>query len=96
MTKLSRELIIPNLWVLQIMFISLGVNRLMRFVKKVSSAIGVLKRVRPFISKETAIQIYNALIMPHFDYCRPVWDCLSGYVSDKLQKNTESDSRDCY
>ena len=54
--------------------------------KKVSSAIGVLKRVRPFISKETAIQIYNALIMPHFDYCSPVWDCLSGYLSDKLQK----------
>ena len=54
--------------------------------KKVSSAIGTLKRVQPFISKETAIQIYNALIMPHFDYCSPVWDCLSGYLSDKLQK----------
>ena len=54
--------------------------------KKVSSAIGALKRVRPFISKETSIQIYNALIMPHFDYCSPVWDCLSGYLSDKLQK----------
>ena len=24
--------------------------------------------------------------MPHFDYCSPVWDCLSGYLSDKLQK----------
>ena len=54
--------------------------------KKVSSAIGALKRVRPFISKETAIQIYNALIIPRFDYCSPVWDCLSGYLSDKLQK----------
>ena len=54
--------------------------------KKVSSAIGALKRVRPFISKETAIQIYNALIRPHFDYYSPVWDCLSGYLSDKLQK----------
>ena len=54
--------------------------------KKVSSAIGALKNVQPFISKETAIQIYNALIMPHFDYCSPVWDCLSGYLSDKLQK----------
>ena len=47
--------------------------------------IGALKRVRPFISKETAIQIYNALIMPHFDYCSPIWDCLSGFLSDKLQ-----------
>ena len=54
--------------------------------KKVSSAIGALKRVQPFISKETAILIYNTLIMPHFDYCSPVWDCLSGYLSDKLQK----------
>ena len=42
--------------------------------------------MRPFISKETAIQIYNALIMPHFDYCSPVWNCLSGYLSDKLQQ----------
>ena len=24
--------------------------------------------------------------MPHFDYCSPVWDSLSGYLSDKLQK----------
>ena len=24
--------------------------------------------------------------MPHFDYCSPVWDCLSGYLRDKLQK----------
>ena len=42
--------------------------------------------MRPFISKETAIQIYNALIIPYFDYCCPIWDCLSGYLSDKLQK----------
>ena len=24
--------------------------------------------------------------MLHFDYCSPVWVCLSGYLSDKLQK----------
>ena len=54
--------------------------------KKISSALGALKRLRPFIPKETAIQIYNALIVPHLVYCSPVWDCLSGYLSDKLQK----------
>ena len=48
-------------------------------------AIGALKRVRPFISTDVAVQIYNALILPHFDYCSPVWDCMSGYLSDKLQ-----------
>ena len=53
--------------------------------KEVSSAIGALKRVRPLIFKDTAIQIYNALIMPHFDYCSPLWECLSGYSSDKLK-----------
>ena len=30
--------------------------------------------------------IYNALILPHFDYCSLVWYCMSGYLSDKLQK----------
>lgn len=52
---------------------------------KKSSAIGALKRVRPFIPKETATQIYNALIVPYFD-CSSVWDCLSGYLRNKLQK----------
>ena len=51
-----------------------------------SSAIGALKLVRPFISKDVAVQIYNALISSHFDYCSPIWDCMSGYLSDKLQK----------
>ena len=34
--------------------------------KKISSAIGALKRIRPFISESTALQIYQALILPHF------------------------------
>ena len=48
--------------------------------KKVSSSIGALKRVRPFISTKTAVQIYNALTLPHFDYCSPVWNCLSSQL----------------
>ena len=51
--------------------------------KKASSAIGALKRVRPFVPTDVAVQIYNALILPHFDYCSPVWDCMSGHLSDK-------------
>ena len=58
--------------------------------QKVSSAIGALKRVRPFIPKKPSIQIYKALIVPYFDYCSPVWEtlCSSGYPSNnyKLQK----------
>ena len=54
--------------------------------KKVASAIGALRRVRPFIPKHTAINIYNALIQPHFDYCSPVWDGLNAKASESLQK----------
>ena len=39
--------------------------------KKVSPAIGALKRVRPFIPTDVAVQIDNALILPHFNYCSP-------------------------
>ena len=38
------------------------------------------------VSQSTAIQIYNALIQPHLDYCSPVWDGFSNKLSDKLQK----------
>ena len=37
--------------------------------KKISSAIGALKHIRPFNSESYALQIYKALILPHFDYC---------------------------
>ena len=40
--------------------------------KKVSSAIGALKRVRPFIPTDVAVQIYNALILPLI-----IWLCLT-------------------
>ena len=41
--------------------------------KKVSSGIGALKRVRPYIfSMHSAIKIYKGLIEPHFDYCSAV------------------------
>ena len=54
--------------------------------KIVSSGIGALKRLRPFICEDTAILLYRALIEPYFDYCSPVWDGLSNELADKLQK----------
>ena len=54
--------------------------------KKASSEIGALKHERLFIPTEVAVPIYIALILPHFDYCSPVWDCINGHLSDKLQK----------
>lgn len=54
--------------------------------KKVASAIGALKRVRPFVTQAVAVQIYKALILPYFDYCSAVWDGLSNRLADKVQK----------
>ena len=54
--------------------------------KTVSSGIGALKRMRDFISDETAIQVYKSLVEPYFSYCAPVWDGLGKKLSEKLQK----------
>ena len=55
--------------------------------KKVSSsAIGALKRIRSFITTRTAVEVYFALIQPHFDYCCSVWDGLGETLRTKIQK----------
>ena len=54
--------------------------------KIVSSSIGALKRVRPFVSMHTAVKIYKGLIEPHFDYCSAVWDGLPQQLSEKNYK----------
>ena len=57
-------------------------NHVNELCKKVTPAIGALRRIRPLISQCTAVLVYNSLIQPHFDYCSLVCDQLS----DKLQK----------
>ena len=43
--------------------------------KRIASVLGELKRIRPFhLTANTAVQVYQALIQPHFDYCCSVWD----------------------
>lgn len=56
------------------------------YVKKIALVIGSLKRKRSCISMNTAIQVYQALIQPHFDYWCSVWDGLGETLSSKLQK----------
>ena len=68
-------------------------NHVGEMCKKVSSAIGALRRIRPLISQSTAVLLYKALIQPHFDYCSPVWDGLSNQLSEKLQKLQNSAAR---
>ena len=41
--------------------------------KKVSQRIGILKRIRNLLPVNVACQLYNALILPHLDFCCTVW-----------------------
>ena len=61
-------------------------NNTNNICKKVTAGISALRRVKPFVNKETLISIYTAIIRPHFDYCCEVWDVLGKTQSDRLQK----------
>ena len=57
-----------------------------KICKKIASAIGALKRIRPYVTTDTAILVYRALIQPYFDYCCSVWDGLNQTLICKIQK----------
>ena len=61
-------------------------NNIDNITKKISSGISALKRVRPFIDRDTAVKAYGGLVEPYFTYCSPVWDGLGCKLSEKLQK----------
>ena len=61
-------------------------NHIDNITKKISSGISALKRVRPFIDRDTAVKAYRGLVEPYFTYCSPVWDGLGCKLSEKLQK----------
>ena len=66
---------------------NLSWNKLIKnVVKKVTSGIGAMRRIRDFVGRETLSSIYNGLIRPHFYYCSEVWDTLGEGLSNRLQK----------
>ncbi len=48
-------------------------NHLEEICKKASSGIGAIRRLKSFVSRESLISVYYALVQPYFDYC-----CLCG------------------
>ena len=54
--------------------------------KKVALALGLLKRVRDFVDRDTLVSIYNALILPRLEYACVVWDGLDKGLAIKLQR----------
>ena len=84
-----------NLSRLSLMKISLRRPTFMKSLKKVSSGIGALKRVRPFVSMHTAIEINKGLIEPHFNYYSAVWDGLTQPQNRAIRVITKSSYDTC-
>ena len=57
-----------------------------QIVKKVSAGLAILRRARALVPRDTLINMYNALVVPYFDYCSPVWGCIGKCQSERLQK----------
>ena len=57
--------------------------------RKISSAVGGLKQVRPFVTQETLLTIYKSIILPHFDYC-DVFGILLTKVTSKDFKSSKT------
>ena len=54
--------------------------------KIISNNIALLKRVRSFVSRDSLIKMYNALVWPHFNYCSTIWNDGCCLIIDKLFK----------
>ena len=54
--------------------------------KNVSSGIGVIKKIKPFIPSRNLINIYQSMVEPYFNYCSIVWNGISKGLAEKLQK----------
>ena len=54
--------------------------------KKIAKVLGVLRRLRPYVTQDILIIIYKSLILPHFDYCSEVWGNLGKTLAADLQK----------
>ena len=53
--------------------------------KKVSSGIGVIKKIKPFVPNSNLTSVYQSIVEPYSDYCSVVWDDISDQLTDKLQ-----------
>jgi hypothetical protein len=60
--------------------------KLAKLAKKASKGIGILRRSKDLLDKDTLKTIYSACVLPHFDYCALVWDNCSKTLQNKLQK----------
>ena len=54
--------------------------------KKVACSVGILGRIRGFLTKEVSMLVHNTLVLPLFDYCDIAWSSLLQQDQDGLQR----------
>ena len=60
-------------------------NQVDHVKKKIIKCMYLLKRLRPYITKDTALLFYKSVLQCHFDYCSPVWANASKSYLTQLQ-----------
>ena len=53
-------------------------------IKKISSGIGAISRLKLFVCRDALISAYNSLVQTYFDYCCEVWEPTGNILSNKL------------
>ena len=54
--------------------------------RKVCSALGIMRRIKPFVPQSSLITIYNTMILSHFDYGMVIWSNCGETNLSRLQK----------
>ena len=57
-----------------------------RVSKKVSSGLSIMRKIKPFVSIPSLLNIYPSVVKPYFDYCSIVYNVIGDNLADKLQK----------
>ena len=47
--------------------------------------IGAIRKLKPYVTRETLVSVYCALVQPYFDYCCLVWEPIGATLSNRLQ-----------
>ena len=53
--------------------------------RKVCNGLGIMRRIKYYVPKESLITIYNTMVLPHFDYGIDIWSNCNETALNKLQ-----------
>ena len=60
---------------------------------RISSRLALLRRIRPFLDKDTSILFYKGYILPFLDYCCLVWGSCNAGSKERILKLQKSAAR---